>query len=175
MKPWASKARPVLCSQAGPPACVTHMVSSASKVRPSRVCRQPGETCTTSAWGCTSTLRSCSTCTNRARTPGLCVGKMVSPDVNSTNFRSSGLRPRALSSRRNRYCIDSTNSTPPAPPPTTAIVMRPRCDGHWRALSSRASQRWLNCAIGLTGVTSACAPSMFCTFGVEPVLMDNRS
>ena len=175
MQPCLSSARPVLCSQAGPPAWVTHMVSSASKVRPSRVCRQPGETSMTSAEVCTSTLRSCSTCANRFRTPGLCVGKIVSPEVSNTNFRSSGLRPKALSSLRKRYCMDSTNSMPPAPAPTTAIVMRPRCTGHWRALSIRANQRWLNCAIGLTGTASDWAPSTWRTWGVEPMLMDNRS
>ena len=172
MKPCASSARPVLCSQAGPPAWVTHRVSSVSKRRPSCVCRQPGVTSVTSACACTATPRACSTRAKRARTPGLWVGKMVSPAVSNTNCSRSGLRPSACSSVRSRYCMDSTSSTPPAPPPTTVTVSG-ACSACTRA--SRPSQRWLNWAMGFTGTAWAWAPSTLRTLGVEPVLMDSRS
>jgi len=68
--------------------------------------------------------------------------------------------------------MDSTSSTPPAPPPTTAMVKR-LCISRTRA--SRFIQRWLNWAMGLTGTALACAPATWRTLGVEPVLMDNRS
>ena len=174
-KPASFTAKPVSRNHCGPPAWVTHKVSSASKVRPSRVCRQPGETFTTSARVCSCTWRSRSTRSNRWRTQALWVGKILSPEVSSTQRSVSGLRPRAFSSLRKRYCTDSTSSTPPAPPPITATVNGPRCTGHCRALSSRANQRWLKCAIGLTGTASAAAPSMCRTCGVEPTLIDNRS
>ena len=119
------------------------------------MCKQPGETLTTSLRVCTSTWRSRKTRAKRARTPGLWVGSTVSLEVNNTKRMASGLRPIALSSRRKRYCMDSTSSTPPAPPPTTATVIGPRCTGQCSALSSKANQRWLNWAIGLTGTASA--------------------
>ena len=175
MKPCALSARPVDWSQAGPPACVTQSVSSASKVRPSRVLRQPGETCTTSAWVCRAILRARITRSKRWRTPALCVGRIVSPAVSSTKWRSCTGRPSARSSACSRYCRASTISTPPAPPPTTATVRWPRCAGHWRTLSSRASQRWLNWAMGLTGTARLVAPLMCSTLGVEPMLIDSRS
>ena len=171
MKPRSSSARPVPCSQAGPPACVTHSTSSASSVRPLLVTTQPGCTCCTSAFRCTSTLRSRSTDSMCARTRGGWVGITSALALISTKRRFSGLRPRARSSRRRRYCIDSTISTPAAPPPTTAIVRRWR---DWRTFSSRASQRWLNSLMGLTGMARACAPSAR-RCGVAPMLIESRS
>jgi hypothetical protein len=65
------------------------------------------------------------------------------------------IAPERRSSPRSRYCIASVSSTPPAPAPTTAIVVGPACA---RTRASSASQRSLKRRIGFTGTACSAAP-----------------
>ena len=171
-KPLSSRARPVPCSQAAPPACVTQTISFAATTVPRCVVSCPGPTCWTSVSVWMLTRRSTSTRVNRRRTLGLWVCSSSRSRVNRWNSSSRGSRPRALSSLPSRCCMASVSSTPPAPPPTTAITVRPLC---WRTRCSRASQRSLKRVIGLTGMACSKAPGTRATWGVEPMLIEQRS
>jgi hypothetical protein len=172
MKPLASSAIPVSASHGAPPAWVTQTISSASSPSPDCVCRRPASTRLTSALQWTVTPRSARTPAKARRTLALCVGR-ISPSAEKRWKRSSsGSRPRAVSSLRRRYCMASVSSTPPAPAPTTAMVVVPAWQ---RTRSNSASQRSLKRRIGFTGTTCSAAPGTPPSCGVEPMLIDSAS
>ena len=172
MKPSASRARPVSRSQGAPPARVTQTISSASTVSPLAVRRRVADTCLTSALQRRTTPRSASARSKARRTLALWVGSMTASRVSRWKLIASGLRPAACSSLRKRYCIASVSSTPPAPPPTTAMRVAPACR---RTRSSSSCQRSLKPLTGFTGSACSAAPATPLICGVEPMLIDRKS
>lgn len=172
MKPPASSASPLPASHGAPPAWVTHTTSSASSDSPEAVCSRPFDTCVTGAPRCRAMPRCASTRSNARRTAALCVGRIRGPPSSRWKRSSPGSRPSARNSFSRRYCMASVNSTPPAPAPTSAMLVRPACP---RTRSSSASQRPLKVLMGFTGTANSSAPAAWLVRGVEPMLIDSWS
>jgi len=91
----------------------------------------------------------------------------ISPLVASVTATSA---PRAT--WRRRWSMASASSTPPAPPPITAIRSAP-CQSLTR--SRKPSQRCPSSAMGFTGVACSAAPGIASMLGEEPTSSDTRS
>mmetsp|Transcript_36247 Transcript_36247/g.80487 ORF Transcript_36247/g.80487 Transcript_36247/m.80487 type:complete len:285 (-) Transcript_36247:355-1209(-) len=169
INPSSLQARPVSLSQGCPTACVHQKTSSQGKRRPSRATSDPwfswvswvpwfpGSLPHMSAPVCTPTPFSASSRSRMVLADAQWEGITRSPRLSSSTFSSVGLSPLSRRCFCTRVCTANASSTPPAPPPTTAIVkVRRKLPASTRV--RMVSQRWVNLSMGFTGVMLGLGP-----------------